>query len=110
MKVLITGNMGYVGSALVRFLKENNEEISIIGFDAGFFAHSITGSKDLPERHLSYQIFGDTRELPDNILGWTPSLFKTQLPSSSDRFSEQFRKFMRNFEKEDFFSASYELL
>ncbi len=99
MKVLITGNMGYVGSALVRFLKENNEEISIIGFDAGFFAHSITGSKDLPERHLSYQIFGDTRELPDNILAGVDAVVHLAAVSN-DPMGNQFERVTREINRD----------
>ena len=68
MKVLITGNMGYVGPVLVRYLKKEVPSIEIIGFDAGFFGHSLTGADTLPETGLSEQYFGDIRELPSSLL------------------------------------------
>jgi nucleoside-diphosphate-sugar epimerase len=68
MRILITGNMGYVGPVLTRFLRENLEDAELIGFDAGFFAHSLTGAALLPEALLDRQVFGDIRELPAELL------------------------------------------
>jgi nucleoside-diphosphate-sugar epimerase len=68
MKVLITGNMGYVGPAVVRHLKSVMPEVEIIGYDSGFFAHCLTTQDELPERQLQRQIFGDVRELPIEVL------------------------------------------
>ena len=68
MRVLITGNMGYVGPVLVRFLRENLDGAELIGFDSGFFAHSLTGASLLPETLLDRQIFGDIREFPPALL------------------------------------------
>ena len=36
MKLLITGNMGYVGSVLSQYISNNYPEHQIIGFDTGF--------------------------------------------------------------------------
>ncbi|MCM2292237.1 SDR family oxidoreductase [Allorhizobium sp. BGMRC 0089] len=68
MRVLITGNMGYVGPVLSRYLRENQPDIEIIGYDAGFFGHSLIGADTLPETHLDRQYFGDTRDLPASLL------------------------------------------
>jgi nucleoside-diphosphate-sugar epimerase len=40
----------------------------LIGFDSGFFAHSLTGASLLPETLLDRQIFGDIREFPPALL------------------------------------------
>ncbi len=37
MRVLITGNMGYVGPVLVRHLRRTPSGAELVGFDAGFF-------------------------------------------------------------------------
>lgn len=63
MKVLVTGNMGYVGSVLTHYLKKTNPSIELIGFDTGFFAHSLTGSNFNPDQGISQQYFGDIREI-----------------------------------------------
>lgn len=63
MRVLITGNMGYVGSVLVDYLSETHPEWTLVGFDSGFFAHSITAAERLPETRVSEQFFGDVRDL-----------------------------------------------
>ncbi len=68
MKILITGNMGYVGPVLSRFLKKNVPELHLIGFDAGYFGQSLTGAEDLPEVVLDRQFFGDVRDFPAEIL------------------------------------------
>ena len=68
MRVLITGNMGYVGPVLIRFLREHLDGAELIGFDSGFFAHSLTGASLLPETLLDRQIFGDIREFPPALL------------------------------------------
>jgi nucleoside-diphosphate-sugar epimerase len=68
MRVLVTGNMGYVGSMLVRFLRRNLPAAELIGYDSGLFAHCLTGASDLPEHLIDKQIFADTRDLDPALL------------------------------------------
>ena len=68
MKILITGNMGYVGSVLVRHLRSVFPKSQLIGYDLGYFAHSLTGVSSLPETVLDRQIFGDVRQFPESLL------------------------------------------
>ena len=67
-RILITGNMGYVGPVLVRHLRQALPHAELIGYDAGFFAHCLTGAARLPETGLSAQYFGDVRDLPESLL------------------------------------------
>ena len=68
MRILITGNMGYVGPVLARFLRGQMPEVELIGYDAGFFGHSLTGANSLPESVLDRQYFGDVRDFPAELL------------------------------------------
>ena len=68
MRILITGNMGYVGPVVVRHLRARFPGAELIGFDAGFFAHCLTTPGPLPERALDTQHFGDVRDLPPELL------------------------------------------
>jgi nucleoside-diphosphate-sugar epimerase len=68
MKVLVVGNMGYVGPVLTQHLRRAYPQASLIGFDAGLFAHCLIGSSPLPEVHLDRQIFGDIRTVDKNVL------------------------------------------
>ena len=68
MRILITGNMGYVGPVLIRHLRERHPHAYLIGYDSAFFAHCLTGTERLPERYLDEQVFGDVRQLPDELL------------------------------------------
>lgn len=63
VKILITGNMGYVGPAVVRRLRETHPKATLHGYDSGFFAHCLTAVDMLPERLLDAQFFGDVRDL-----------------------------------------------
>lgn len=62
MKILLTGNMGYVGPVMVHHLREAMPNAELVGYDAGFFASAITGTDVLPESMLDRQIFGDVRD------------------------------------------------
>ena len=68
MKVLITGNMGYLGPVLVEQISNSINNAKIVGFDSGFYAHSLTNSDALPEVKLITQYFGDIRNFPEKIL------------------------------------------
>jgi nucleoside-diphosphate-sugar epimerase len=67
-KILITGNMGYVGPSVVRQLKESYPLAQIIGLDCGYFAHCLTNVSFLPETRLSQQIFADVRDIDASFL------------------------------------------
>jgi nucleoside-diphosphate-sugar epimerase len=60
--------MGYVGPSVVARLRESYPDASLIGLDAGYFAHCLTGCSALPERTLDYQYFGDVRSIPASFL------------------------------------------
>src|SRR5947209_17072752 len=68
MRILITGNMGYVGPVLARHLRQQNPKVELIGFDSSFFAHCLTAATVLPESLLDEQHFGDIREFPEELL------------------------------------------
>lgn len=69
-KILITGNLGYLGSYLGKYLRDRYEYIDLIGFDAGFFSHALTGTEIPVDYHYSKQIYGDVREFDfDSLRG-----------------------------------------
>ena len=68
MKILVTGNMGYVGPLVLRRLRESHPQATLIGYDMGYFAHCLTGVQRLPETHADMQYFGDIRHVPDDVL------------------------------------------
>jgi nucleoside-diphosphate-sugar epimerase len=74
MKILITGNLGYVGPIVERHLRQAHPDAHLIGYDSAFFALSTTGALVLPERTLNEQHYGDVRELPDALLQGTDAV------------------------------------
>ncbi len=68
MKIIIVGNMGYVGSVLTHHLRKTYPSATLVGFDTGFFASCLTHAAYLPERELNEQHFGDVRNFPEEIL------------------------------------------
>src|SRR4051812_17829501 len=63
MRVLITGNMGYVGPAVVRSLSQSHSGFECTGYDTALFAHCLTTVDGIPERNLVSQRFGDVRDI-----------------------------------------------
>lgn len=64
MRILITGNMGYVGPVLAGYLRRNMPDSTLLGFDTGYFGHVLTNPGRLPEAALDIQYIGDVREMP----------------------------------------------
>lgn len=68
MKIVVFGNMGYVGPGVVEQLRASYPAATLVGFDAGYFASCLTNANYLPERKLDRQYFGDIRNVPDEVL------------------------------------------
>jgi len=68
VKILITGNMGYIGPSVVDRLRHSFPDAELVGLDLGFFAHCLTGAKLLPEIRLNRQIFADARNITAETL------------------------------------------
>jgi nucleoside-diphosphate-sugar epimerase len=68
MKILITGNMGYVGPCVIKRLRHILPDATLIGLDTGFFANGLTNAKILPECKADIQYFADVRSLPSGLL------------------------------------------
>ncbi|NOJ47699.1 NAD-dependent epimerase/dehydratase family protein [Bradyrhizobium archetypum] len=70
MKILITGNMGYVGPAVAKYLRSHRPNATLHGFDNAYFAHCLTGSSVVPERYLDEQFYGDVRNVSLDLTGY----------------------------------------
>ena len=69
MKVLIAGNLGYIGPLVVAHFREQLRDATLVGFDTGYFAHCLANPVQLPEAALDVQYFGDVRDgLPKEVL------------------------------------------
>jgi nucleoside-diphosphate-sugar epimerase len=68
MKILITGNLGYVGPWVTRQLRARYPDASLIGADIGYFAHCLTDACRVPEALLDAQYYADIRKLPPALL------------------------------------------
>jgi nucleoside-diphosphate-sugar epimerase len=68
MKIVIFGNMGYVGPWVTEQLRASYPNATLVGFDTGYFASCLTSADYLPERKLDAQYFGDIRNVPDEII------------------------------------------
>jgi nucleoside-diphosphate-sugar epimerase len=68
MRILVTGNMGYVGPVVVSHLRSRFPGAELLGFDTCFFGSCLAGADRLPEGQLDMQIFGDVRNLDPKIL------------------------------------------
>jgi nucleoside-diphosphate-sugar epimerase len=67
MKILITGNLGYIGPNVVRQLRQTHPAAELIGYDTAYFASALTSIEPLPEHELNAQYFGDVRAIPQSL-------------------------------------------
>jgi len=68
LKILVTGNQGYVGPVLGRHLRRVFPQARLIGFDTGYFALCTTGAAVSPERVYDAQLNGDARDIDATLL------------------------------------------
>jgi nucleoside-diphosphate-sugar epimerase len=68
MKILITGNMGYIGPCVVQRLRSAYPGVTVAGLDMGYFANCLTNAEVLPECGVDVQYFADMRKLPAGLL------------------------------------------
>lgn len=68
MKILITGNMGYVGPRVVNQLRMSYPNATLIGYDLGYFGSCLTNASNLPESKLDVQYYGDVRDMSKELL------------------------------------------
>ena len=61
MRILVLGNLGYVGTVLTRWLRSRGHAVS--GFDVGYFADCTLAEPVAPDR----QYAGDVRDVPAEI-------------------------------------------
>ena len=61
MKILVTGNMGYIGPSVLSRMRQTRPQSTLIGFDKCYFAHCLTNANLLPECRTDVQYFGDVR-------------------------------------------------
>src|SRR6266581_8318044 len=68
MKILITGNTGYIGPSVLQRLRQSYPQATLIGLDKGYFAHCLTNADILPECRADVQYFADVRTLRPEVL------------------------------------------
>lgn len=68
MKIIMVGNLGYIGPSVTARFRAVFPDAELIGFDIGYFAHSLSNTDYLPEVQLDQQVFGDIRAFPEALL------------------------------------------
>ncbi len=68
MKILITGNMGYIGPCVVQRLRTSYPGAVLVGLDMGYFANCLTNAEILPECRVDMQYFADVRKRQTDLI------------------------------------------
>src|SRR5438477_12013407 len=68
MRILITGNTGYIGPSVLQRLRQSYPQATLIGLDKGYFAHCLTNAEILPECRADVKYFADVRILRPEVL------------------------------------------
>lgn len=91
MKVLIIGNLGYVGPIVSTSFRLAHQDCIIYGYDIGYFSHILTSQDILPEVFCNRQYFGDVRRFPYDILHDIDSIIYLAA-ISNDPMGEEFEE------------------
>src|ERR1043166_4144403 len=68
MRILLVGNLGYIGPGAAAHLRSVLPEVELYGYDTGYFAGCLMDPRYFPETILDRQYFGDVREFPASVL------------------------------------------
>jgi len=99
MRILVTGNMGYVGPVLIAHLRRIFPNAVIIGYDAGWFADCLTGADVFPETLADVQYFGDVRDMTEQHLAGVDAVVQLAAVSNDpmgNRFEQVTEAINRN--------------
>lgn len=91
MKILITGNMGYIGPYVIKHLRSAYPTATLVGFDIGYFGNCITCEDILPECYVDFQYFADIRFFSEHILDEVDAIVHLA-GISNDPMGNQFEK------------------
>ena len=91
MKILITGNMGYVGPGVVEQLRISYPDAILTGLDAGYFASCVTGPWSRPESTVDVQYHADVRNYPSDVLSGVDTIVHLAA-ISNDPMGETFKE------------------
>lgn len=67
-RILIVGNLGYIGPVAVKYLKSEHPDSFIAGYDIGYFIQNYTTNGFVGDSFVDQQFFGDVRKINENIL------------------------------------------
>lgn len=67
-RILILGNLGYIGPILTKHFRSKSENVELIGFDTAFFEGCLLQPEYSYDRYLSTQIYGDIRSFNNALL------------------------------------------
>ncbi|MFM6925817.1 MAG: NAD-dependent epimerase/dehydratase family protein [Ferruginibacter sp.] len=68
MKILIIGNLGYIGPMVVKHFRKTHPGCFITGYDIGYFIQNYTANGVVGDTLLDKQYFGDVRNFDAGIL------------------------------------------
>lgn len=91
MKILISGNLGYIGPVLINHLKSLSESYYVAGFDLGLFSHVNSTKKLSSDVKADLQHYGDVREIePDIFKGFDAVVYLAAI--SNDPMGNKFEE------------------
>ena len=73
-KILVIGNLGYIGPVLIKYLRQQNSNAQIIGFDDGYFENCYINHLADRFQQPDIQIYGDVRNLDASCLDCVSSI------------------------------------
>src|SRR5256885_5488587 len=68
MRILITGNTGYIGPSVLQRLRQSYPQATLIGLDKGYAGHCLPTAEILPECRADVQYSADVRPLRPEVL------------------------------------------
>ncbi len=68
MRILVTGNLGYIGTEVAKIIKFNLINSYIVGYDSGLFKECITSIGTIGDSFYDYQYYSDIRDITASFI------------------------------------------
>ena len=68
MKILVVGNLGYIGPMVAKHFRQQHPDAFIAGYDIGYFIQNYTANGIVGDTLLNKQYYGDVRNFDATIL------------------------------------------